>query len=76
MKVLHIITGLGLGGAESALYRLVTSNNNAVNVKHVVVSIVDFGVFGKRLNEAGSEVHMIGMARGRVTVKCLITLLT
>ena len=76
MKVLHIITGLGLGGAESALYRLVTSNNNAVNVKHVVVSIVDFGVFGKRLNEAGIEVHMIGMPRGRVTVKGLITLWT
>lgn len=74
MKVLHIITGLDQGGAESALYRLVTSNNTAIKVKHIVVSIVDFGVFGKRLKEAGIEVYMIGMPRGRVTVKGIMSL--
>jgi len=64
--VLHVITGLGQGGAESVLYRLATCS--AQTLRHVVVSLTDEGVYGARLRAAGVAVHALGMPRGRVTL--------
>ena len=72
MKILHIITGLDQGGAQSALYRLVTSNN--AGVEHVIVSIIDYGLYGFQLREAGVEVHAIGMNRGKLSLSGLVKL--
>lgn len=71
MKVLHIITGLTQGGAESALFRLITSKYNDASVTHVVISMVDFGVYGKRLQDENIEVHMLNMPRGIPSLKGL-----
>jgi glycosyltransferase involved in cell wall biosynthesis len=75
MKVLHIITGLTQGGAESALFRLTTYRKDTL-VKNVVISMVDFGVYGDQFESAGIETHMLGMPRGRLTLKGIIKLWT
>lgn len=66
LRVLHVITGLGQGGAESVLWRLATYPDQAV--EHVVVSLTDDGVYGERLRAAGVAVHTLGMPRGRITL--------
>lgn len=66
LRVLHVITGLGQGGAESVLWRLATYPDQAV--EHVVVSLTDDGVYGERLRAAGVVVHTLGMPRGRITL--------
>lgn len=59
-KVLHVITGLGNGGAEGALSRLCT---NSQAYQHVVVSLIDGGVHEVRLKEAGIVVYCLGFYR-------------
>src|SRR5690606_587229 len=60
--VVHIIGGLGQGGAEAVLYRLATAPGQ--ETRHTVVSLTDRGVFGPRLEQAGVPVIALGMARG------------
>ena len=64
MIVLHIITNLNAGGAETSLFQLVTHNKID---KQIVVSMRDLGVYGLELQSAGVEVHQLNMARGRVS---------
>ena len=52
MKILHIITGLGRGGAENVLFRLVTESSH----KNYVVSLKSPGPVGQSLKEAGIDV--------------------
>lgn len=66
LRVLHIITGLGQGGAESVLFRLATYPETGV--EHIVVSLTDEGIYGERLRAAGVAVHALGMKRGRVSL--------
>lgn len=66
MRIAHIITGLGQGGAESVLFRLATYTDTAT--RHVVISLTDEGVYGQRLRAAGVQVHTLGMPRGRITL--------
>lgn len=48
MKIAHLITGLGMGGAERQLKALVTSRDTP-SVSHLVISLKDEGVMGKQL---------------------------
>lgn len=59
-EVLHIITGLGQGGAERALFNLLTGGLNGSD-RHAVLSLGDEGYYGERLKEAGVAVHVLGM---------------
>ncbi|MEY2149707.1 glycosyltransferase family 4 protein [Rhodanobacter sp. 115] len=61
VKVVHIITGLGRGGAENALYRLLSARENSE--KTCVVSLTDDGFYGNRLRSIGVEVISLGMRR-------------
>ena len=74
LRVLHIITGLGQGGAESVLFRLATYPE--ADVEHVVVSLTDEGIYGERLRAAGIAVHALGMKRGRVSLGGFLALRT
>jgi glycosyltransferase involved in cell wall biosynthesis len=58
--VLHIITGLGSGGAERMMTRIATSSGE---VRHVVVSLVDGGFFDRDLTFAGVEYHCLKLNR-------------
>jgi glycosyltransferase involved in cell wall biosynthesis len=72
LRILHVITSLGQGGAESVLYRLTTYPGQTT--RHVVVSLTDQGVYGERLRVAGVEVHTLGMARGRFSLSGFLKL--
>jgi glycosyltransferase involved in cell wall biosynthesis len=63
--ILHIITGLGDGGAEGVLYRLCTADRSRC---HHVISLMDRGKYGPMLEAAGIPVTIIGLPRGRVTL--------
>ncbi len=54
LHVLHVISGLLHGGAETVLQRLVTADRD--RVRHQVVSMRGFGVIGPSLQAAGIEV--------------------
>jgi glycosyltransferase involved in cell wall biosynthesis len=69
MKIMHIITGLGDGGAEAALYRL--CKFDSAN-KHIVVSLMDEGKYGPLLKELGFEVYCLNMPSGQIRFSALI----
>ena len=61
--ILHIITGLSDGGAEGALYRLCSYNEDK-NIKHIVVSLTGKEKFYDLLIKKKIEVHLINMKTG------------
>jgi len=60
VKVLHVIIGLDVGGAELMLKRLVELHINNPRYSHTVVSLSDVGVVGQQLRELGVEVIALG----------------
>lgn len=73
MQIVHVITGLNNGGAESVLSRLAI-NDLASGNRHCVISLMDQGLYGERLHRAGIEVHCLDMPRGRLTLSGLARL--
>ncbi|WP_254434690.1 glycosyltransferase [Magnetospirillum sp. UT-4] len=58
-KVVHVITGLGVGGAERTLVNLVRAPRSGA--RHVVVSLSDASVLGGSIEGAGVALHVLGM---------------
>jgi glycosyltransferase involved in cell wall biosynthesis len=69
IKTVHVITGLGRGGAEGVLYRLVAASRSLV--EQAVISLSDEGVYGPRLRGLGIPVCALGMRRGRISLRGL-----
>ncbi|WP_409290044.1 glycosyltransferase family 4 protein [Pseudomonas sp. KCJK8927] len=61
MKVLHVIVGLNVGGAELMLKRLIESHNQLLRYEHSVISLTDLGVIGPKLISQGISVRCLGM---------------
>ncbi len=61
MKITHVIIGLGIGGAELMLQRLVEGLNGEDGMEHSVISLTDLGPVGKQLQEKGISVIALGM---------------
>ena len=59
IRVLHVITGLGHGGAETMLARLVSTP--VPGVEHAVISLSPGGVHASRLKAAGVPVHVCNL---------------
>jgi glycosyltransferase involved in cell wall biosynthesis len=55
MRVVHIISNLGLGGAETMLVRLVREQAGGT-VEHAVISFLPGGVYAQTLRDLGAEV--------------------
>ena len=72
MIVLHVITNLGQGGAETVLHRVITATRP--DVEHIVVSLMGEAYFGPRLRAAGVQVSTLDKPRGRVTIRGLLKL--
>lgn len=68
MKILHIITDLGNGGAEGVLYRLVTHDKSN---EHIVVSLMDEGKYGPLLIDKGISVCCLNMSSGKLPLKSI-----
>lgn len=62
LRVVHVIGGLGQGGAEAVLLRLVQAS--LAHCRHTVISLSDEGVYGAPLRQAGAEVITLGATRG------------
>lgn len=74
MKILHVITGLSTGGAEMMLYKLLSGMNRA-RFEPVVISLMDRGTLGDRIEALGIPVHTMGLKLGKSTplsIWCLI----
>lgn len=65
-RVLHVISGLGSGGTEGVLSRLVI-NGNREEVVSGVVSLTDEGIHGATLRAAGIPVWVARMPKGLPT---------
>jgi hypothetical protein len=61
LHVVHVITGLGAGGAETMLHRLVSATRPEID--HTVVSLTDEGVLGPPLRARGVPVVCLRMRR-------------
>lgn len=61
-KIVHIIIGLNVGGAELMLKRLVLHSQKKGNFHHEVISLTDLGLIGKDLKEAGICVYTLNMS--------------
>ncbi len=71
LVVMHIIAGLGKGGAEGVLARLATGERT---FRHVVVSLTDLGVHGAHLLDRGIDVYPLGMKRGTFSLNAIVKL--
>ncbi len=60
MKVLHIITGLGMGGAEMMLSKLIMATQT--DLEHVVISLTNSGMIGEQIKNAGIPVISLDMS--------------
>lgn len=61
-KIVHVIIGLNVGGAELMLKRLVLHSQQKGNLHHEVISLTDLGLIGKDLREAGIRVYTLNMS--------------
>jgi len=71
MKIVHIITGLGDGGAEGVLFRLCKYD---LKKEHIVISLKNEGKYGLLLKEKGINVICLDMNFGKVRVKDFLKL--
>lgn len=61
MKIVHIIIGLNVGGAELMLKRLVLHSQEKKEFQHSVISLTDIGVIGIDLRSKGIAVYTLDM---------------
>jgi glycosyltransferase involved in cell wall biosynthesis len=59
-KIIHIITGLNSGGAESMLYKLIKYSDKT-QYYHEVISLMDEGVIGEKIKGEGVRVHSLNL---------------
>jgi glycosyltransferase involved in cell wall biosynthesis len=69
LRVLHVITGLEIGGAEGMLAALATAPGS--DIQHHVVSLKSAGFHGRALREAGIAVDELGLAPRRPDPRAL-----
>lgn len=63
MKILYVVTRLSTGGAEKALYTLLSGGLGEVG-EPVVLSLLDEGTYGPRIREGGIDLYTLNMRRG------------
>lgn len=73
LKVLFIITGLGTGGAEVMLHNLL-SNIDRDRFAPTVISLMDKGTYGKKIEQLDIPVHCVGMLLGKPTITSALRL--
>lgn len=64
MKIVHVISGLEVGGAERMLERLVRAMKvESPQVTHTIVSLADAGTIGRQLRHEGIEVIALNLGQ-------------
>lgn len=72
--IIHLITGLNVGGAELALFRLLEGFTETERHSHRVISMIEPGPVGEKITALGVPVASLGMAPGRITPGGLVQL--
>ena len=72
-KIIHIITGLNTGGAERALYNLLSSDFRS-KYDCSVISLIDEGTYGTRIRALGIPVHVLSMRADLSVFRSIILL--
>lgn len=67
IKILHLVTGLEVGGAETALARLATGLD-PTRFEQKVVSLIEPGVVAAEIRKIGIPVIDLGLDRGRASL--------
>ena len=63
IRILHLISSLDVGGAETQLLRIL-SHTNRDRFDHSVLSLTSIGVIGERIRQLGMPVGALNMVRG------------
>jgi glycosyltransferase involved in cell wall biosynthesis len=63
-RIVHIITGLGIGGAERMVQRLVTDHRKSNKIESIVISLTSDGIIGSELRAAGFRVEVVRFGFG------------
>ena len=71
MKILHIISGLKRGGAETQLFRICQFDQDN---DHIVVSLSNKEGYGDILEEINVSVYALNFSSGRISISGLIKL--
>ena len=73
-RVVHIITGLGQGGAEGVLYRLLAYQDRE-QWPALVISLTPGGMMADRIRELGIDVESLDMRPGRLSLPTFFRLI-
>ncbi|MBP0590962.1 glycosyltransferase [Paraburkholderia sp. LEh10] len=73
MKIVHVITDLAVGGAETSLVRLIRAGRHE-GVQHAVISLSSQAPLADVLAQEGIEVRVLGMERDRTRARSILQL--
>jgi glycosyltransferase involved in cell wall biosynthesis len=71
--VVHLITSLSSGGAQTMLYNMLTKTDRT-KFEPIVISMMERGIFGDRIEALDISVYSLGMQAGIPTVGSLLHL--
>ena len=71
MKIIHIISGLGPGGAQVVLTRILENDKNN---QHIVISMMDLGIYGEQIQKLNIPIYTLNFPKGKIRLKGLIKL--
>jgi hypothetical protein len=72
MQILHIITSLGLGGAEGVLYRIVINDKKN---EHVIISLTGKGYYSELYKSLGIKTYCLEFNKNIIFFKNIVGLL-
>ena len=61
LRMSDVIAGLGVGGAELMLERLIDTHRSNLLYQHKVITLTGLGIVGERLRATGVEVVTVDM---------------
>ncbi len=73
MKIVHVITGLEMGGAEHMLLKILSQDTEN---EHCVISLTDGGSLKNSYEETKHTLHTLGLKRGKLSFSALKKLAT
>ena len=73
-RVVHVISGLGVGGAERALFNLLSALSAEERTECRVVSLTSSGTYGPKIQSLGIPVRALGLRRRATTWFSLLSL--
>jgi len=74
--IVHLITGLNVGGAELALFRLLEGLSEHERARHRVISMIAPGAVAEKIEALNIPVASLDMQPGRITYSGLLRLVS